>query len=101
LELNLPQRAQSPQRFNGFRSRFLCAPGSKVDQTKEGGCQKDNSAKDWLAEVVGGKRGMKNGHERVCSRGRLKLEKLKSLSFLAIFLHPLTLTLIGRRKSAQ
>jgi len=38
---------------------FLCASGSKVDHTKEGGCQKDNSATDWLREVVGGKKGMK------------------------------------------
>jgi len=37
----------------------------------------------------GGKKGMKNGHERVRSRGRLKLIKLKSLSLLAIFLSPL------------
>jgi len=64
---------------------FLCAPGSKVDHTKEGGCQKDNSATDWLAEVVGGKRGMENGHERVWSRGRMKLNNLKSLSCLTIF----------------
>jgi len=42
---------------------FLCAPGSKVDQTKEGGCQKDNSATDWLREVVGGKRGMKQDEQ--------------------------------------
>jgi len=42
-----------------------------------------------VEEVVGDKKGMKNGHERVWSCGRLKLNKLKSLSFLAIFLSPL------------
>ena len=50
-----------------------------------------------LGEVVGGKRGMKNGHERVWSRGRLKLENRSgSVAWQFCFI-PLTVIFIGGR----